>query len=193
MESRVIGSYEDGLAVWRRRGRLAASCGQGWPRRAEGWGGAPRPRSCWWRPSVPVRTAPWRAPEETEGGSALRREEEGFGSSRGWGVRRLSVSELVEQLSELNAIIIWDSLLKAAASCQWTDLRSVFGLPMIRRGERIFGSKENLSFMFSKTDGATYVKPCKQTDQRNWIKWMFMSSKVETSPETQRQLGTTTV
>lgn len=38
-------------------------------------------------------------------------------------------------------------------------LRGVLGLPMIRRGERIFGSKENFSLMFSRTDGATYVKP----------------------------------
>lgn len=37
----------------------------------------------------------------------------------------------------------------------------VRGLPMNRRGDRIFGSKENFSFTLSSTDGATYVKPCK--------------------------------
>lgn len=40
-----------------------------------------------------------------------------------------------------------------------TYLRGVLGLSMIRRGERIFGSYENFSLMFSRTDGATYVKP----------------------------------
>lgn len=44
-----------------------------------------------------------------------------------------------------------------------TYLRGVLGLPMIRRGERIFGSYENFSLMFSRTDGATYVKPYKNT------------------------------
>lgn len=48
------------------------------------------------------------------------------------------------------------SLANSAAD---TYLRGVLGLPMIRRGERIFGSNENFSLMFSRTDGATYVKP----------------------------------
>lgn len=47
---------------------------------------------------------------------------------------------------------------------QMTYLRGVLGLPMIRRGERIFGSNENLSLMFSSTDGATYVNPYKNKD-----------------------------
>lgn len=50
-----------------------------------------------------------------------------------------------------------------------TDLRGVRGLPMIRRGERIFGSKENFSLMFSRTDGATYVKPWKDTE--TLVRW----------------------
>lgn len=45
-------------------------------------------------------------------------------------------------------------------------LRGVLGLPMIRRGERIFGSNENFSLMFSRTDGATYVKPYRDRPQR---------------------------
>lgn len=44
---------------------------------------------------------------------------------------------------------------------QLIHLRGVLGLPTIRRGERIFGSNENFSLMFSRTDGATYVKPYK--------------------------------
>lgn len=43
--------------------------------------------------------------------------------------------------------------------CGWKEavpyLSGVLGLPMIRRGERILGSKENFSLMFSRTDGAT--------------------------------------
>ena len=49
---------------------------------------------------------------------------------------------------------------------QMTYLRGVLGLPMIRRGERIFGSNENLSLMFSRTDGATYVNPYENKDER---------------------------
>lgn len=37
---------------------------------------------------------------------------------------------------------------------------------MILRGERTFGSKENFSLMFSKTDGATYVKPWREDRTR---------------------------
>lgn len=47
-----------------------------------------------------------------------------------------------------------------------TYLSGVLGLPMIRRGERIFGSNENFSLMFSRTDGATYVKPYKKCEIR---------------------------
>lgn len=43
--------------------------------------------------------------------------------------------------------------------CGWKKavpyLSGVLGLPMIRRGERILGSKENFSLIFSRTDGAT--------------------------------------
>lgn len=38
-------------------------------------------------------------------------------------------------------------------------LTGVLGLPGNFRGERTFGSRENLSLTFSRTDGATYVKP----------------------------------
>lgn len=38
-------------------------------------------------------------------------------------------------------------------------LTGVLGLPRSLRGEWDFGSKVNFSFMFSSTDGATYVKP----------------------------------
>lgn len=38
-------------------------------------------------------------------------------------------------------------------------LTGVLGLPRNLRGERTFGSNENLSLTFSSTDGAMYVKP----------------------------------
>lgn len=44
-------------------------------------------------------------------------------------------------------------------------LRGVLGLPMNRRGERILGSKENFSLIFSRTEGATYVNPCEKVEE----------------------------
>lgn len=52
---------------------------------------------------------------------------------------------------------------------QSTYLRGVLGLPMIRRGERIFGSNENFSLMFSRTDGATYVKPYREIRDKTQV------------------------
>lgn len=52
---------------------------------------------------------------------------------------------------------------------QSTYLRGVLGLPTIRRGERIFGSNENFSLMFSRTDGATYVKPYKDIRDKTLV------------------------
>lgn len=66
---------------------------------------------------------------------------------------------------EMSPVVIWGF----PADAQ-TYLRGVLGLPTIRRGERTFGSNENLSLMLSRTDGATYVKPCRnKRDQRHTV------------------------
>lgn len=80
----------------------------------------------------------------------------------GWANHIYKVSEWV--ISE-GADLFWktfpmiEAIQQNSRQKQEAYLTGVLGLPGNFRGERTLGSKENFSFRFSSTDGATYVKP----------------------------------